>query len=161
MLVLNFGTPLALGDSSVRGCRTSAVSKLVRVATTPRVPAQLKSVGPRVSHFTLSVERTCDEMHRQIRQQPVYIRRVEKTMLSTFRSLMNLRENLERATSRCALELQPGEELETQLPLMITKHDTRMRGTIEVLSAEIRWSGIRSGVYSFVRKSFRSGVAAG
>src|SRR5438046_3817684 len=30
------------------------------------VPAELKPVGLCVSHFTLSVERTCDEMHRQI-----------------------------------------------------------------------------------------------
>jgi hypothetical protein len=118
------------------------------------VPAELKPVGFCVSHFTLSVERTCDEMHRQIAlRQANAARRAEvatymgecalllarvasnlclsddlrRRMLSTFLSLMNLRENLERAAS-CVPELQPSEGAETQLPLMIAKHDHPYEG---------------------------------
>ena len=119
------------------------------------VPAELKPVGFCVSHFTLSVERTCDEMHRQIAlRQANAARRAEvatymgecalllapvvsilrlsdelrRWMLFTFFSLMNLRENLERATSCCVPELQPSEGAETQLPLMIAKHDHPYEG---------------------------------
>ena len=118
------------------------------------VPAELKPVGFCVSHFTLSVERTCDEMHRQIAlRQANAARRAEvatymgecalllarvasnlclsddlrRRMLSTFLSLMNLRENLERAASGVP-ELQLSEGAETQLPLMIAKHDHTYEG---------------------------------
>ncbi len=114
------------------------------------VPAELKPVGLCVSHFTLSVERTCDEMHRQIALRQASVERraevasymgecamllarvasnlclsdeLRRRMLSTFLSLMNLRENLERATSCCLPELQPSEGVEMQLPLMIVKHE--------------------------------------
>ena len=97
------------------------------------VPAELKSVGLCVFHFTFSVEQTCAETHRQIalrgatpeRQAEVAIyiggcalllARVtsnlclsddlKRRILSTFLSLMNLRENLERAASRCTPQLR-------------------------------------------------------
>lgn len=97
------------------------------------VPAELQSVGLCVSHFTLSVEQTCAEMHRQIalrrateeRQAEVAIyigecaqllARVtsnlclsddlKKRILSTFLSLMNLREKLERAANHRVPELR-------------------------------------------------------
>ena len=114
------------------------------------VPAELKPVGLCVSHFTLSVERTCDEMHRQIALRQADVERqaevatymgecasllarvasnlclsddLRRRMLSTFLSLMNLRENLERATSCWVPELQPREGVETQLSLLIAKHE--------------------------------------
>ena len=95
------------------------------------VPVELDSVGLCVSHFTLSVEQTCAEMHRQIalrgataeRQAEVgmyvgdcalLLARVssnlclsdelKRRILCTFLSLMNLRVNLERATSSCVPE---------------------------------------------------------
>ena len=107
-------------------------------------------MGLCVSHFTLSVERTCDEMHRQIALRQADVERqaevatymgecalllarvasnlclsddLRRRMLSTFLSLMNLRENLERATSCWVPELQPREGVETQLSLLIAKHE--------------------------------------
>ena len=88
------------------------------------VPVELDPVGLCVYHFTSSVEHTCSEMHRQIalrgataeRQAEVgtYIGEcslllarvggnlrlsyeLKRRLLCTFLSLMNLRENLERA----------------------------------------------------------------
>lgn len=96
------------------------------------VPAELGSVGLCVSHFTLSVEQACAEIHRQIalrgataeRQAEIAIYLGEcalllarvssnlrlsddlkRRILSTFLSLMNLRENLDRAASRCVSEI--------------------------------------------------------
>jgi hypothetical protein len=90
------------------------------------VPVELDPVGLCVYHFTSSVEQTCSEMHRQIalrgataeRQAEVgmYIGEcslllarvggnlrlsyeLKRRLLCTFLSLMNLRENLERAAS--------------------------------------------------------------
>jgi hypothetical protein len=88
------------------------------------VPPELGSTGLCVYHFTLSVEQTCAEIHRQVvlrgasaerlGEIGVYIRensallagvssdlclsdQLKRRVLSTFLSLMNLRENLERA----------------------------------------------------------------
>ncbi len=97
------------------------------------VPVELGSVGLCVSHFTWSVEQACAEMHRQIalrgataeRQAEIAIYlgqcalllarvtsnlrlsdELKRRILSTFLSLMNLRENLDRAASRSASELR-------------------------------------------------------
>jgi hypothetical protein len=97
------------------------------------VPAELESASLCVFHFTLNVEQTCAEMHRQIalhsataeRQAEVAIYigecalllarltsnlclsdELKRRVLSTFLSLMNLRENLDRAASRSAPELR-------------------------------------------------------
>jgi hypothetical protein len=97
----------------IRGCRAL-------------VPPQLIAERLCVLHFTLSVERTCAETHRQIAlgggtaerraEAAVYIDAsalilarltsslclsdvLKRRILSTFLSLMNLRENLERATN--------------------------------------------------------------
>ena len=48
---------------------------------------------------------------------------LRRRMLSTFLSLMNLRENRERAASCGVPEIQPSEGVETQLPLVIAKHE--------------------------------------
>ena len=48
---------------------------------------------------------------------------LRRRMLSTFLSLMNLPENPERAASCCVPEIQPSEGVETQLPLVIAKHE--------------------------------------
>jgi hypothetical protein len=90
------------------------------------VPPELESVGHCVSHFTLSVEQTCRELHREIvlrgvdaeRQASVasYIREcalllagvssntplsdeLKRRILSSFLCLMNLREKLDRVSS--------------------------------------------------------------
>lgn len=91
------------------------------------VPAELGSTGLCVYHFTMSVEQACAEMHRQVALRGAsserlgeiasYIRentqllagvssnlclsdQLKRRVLSTFLSLMNLRENLERAYRR-------------------------------------------------------------
>jgi hypothetical protein len=95
------------------------------------VPAELGSVGLCVSHFTWSVESTCAEMHRQIAgrvtadlrtavatyigESALLLARVtssrclsddlKKRVLCSFLSLMNLRENLERAARSHTPEL--------------------------------------------------------
>jgi hypothetical protein len=88
------------------------------------VPAELDSVGLCVYHFTWSVEEACAEMHRQVALRKATIERraeiatyvsecalllaqvtsnlclsdgLKKRILCTFLSLMNLKENLERA----------------------------------------------------------------
>jgi hypothetical protein len=88
------------------------------------VPAELDSVGLCVYHFTLSVEEACAEMHRQVALRKATPERcaematymggcalllarltsnlclsdaLKKRILCTFQSLMNLRDNLERA----------------------------------------------------------------
>lgn len=88
------------------------------------VPTELGSVGLCVSHFTWSVENTCAEMHREIALRSVSPERgaevasyigdsalllarvisgrclsddLKKRILCSFVSLMNLRENLDRA----------------------------------------------------------------
>ena len=88
------------------------------------VPQELDSTGLCVSHFTFNVEKACAEMHRQIamsgvsgeRQAEITVYLAEcslllarvasslslsyqlkRRVLSTFLSLMNLRETLERA----------------------------------------------------------------
>src|SRR2546425_5335037 len=97
------------------------------------VPAELDSVGLCVYHFTWSVEEACVEMHRQVAlRKATAERRVEmatyvgecalllarvtsnlclsddlkRRILCTFLSLMNLRENLERAPGGHAPELR-------------------------------------------------------
>jgi hypothetical protein len=99
------------------------------------VPAELDSVGLCVHHFTLSVEEACAEMHRQVALRTATVERCieiasyvsecalllarvtsnlclsddqKRRILCTFLSLMNLRENLERAPS--------GDGLDTRLP---------------------------------------------
>jgi hypothetical protein len=88
------------------------------------VPAELDSVGLCVFHFTWSVEEACAEMHRQVAlrkataerraEMAAYVREcalllacvtsnlclsndLKRRILCTFLSLMNLKENLERA----------------------------------------------------------------
>jgi hypothetical protein len=97
------------------------------------VPVELDPLGLCVYHFTSSVEQTCSEIHRQIalrgataeRQAEVgmYIGEcslllarvssnlclsdeLKRRILCTFLSLMNLRENLERAARSRVPELQ-------------------------------------------------------
>ncbi len=97
------------------------------------VPMELDSVGLCVHHFTWSVEEACAEMHRQVALRKATVeRRVEmatyvsecalllarvssnlclsddlkRRILCTFLSLMNLRENLERAPGGHAPELR-------------------------------------------------------
>src|SRR5208282_5206234 len=87
------------------------------------VPQELDSTGMCVSHFTFKVEKACAEMHRQIAMSGVSDERqaeitvyvgecslllarvassmalsdvLKRRVLSTFLSLMNLRETLER-----------------------------------------------------------------
>jgi hypothetical protein len=95
------------------------------------VPTELGSVGLCVYHFTWSVEEACAEMHRQVAlRKATAERRVEiatyvsqssyllarvtsnlclsddlkRRILCTFLSLMNLKENLERAPLGHALD---------------------------------------------------------
>jgi hypothetical protein len=94
---------------------------------TAQVPQELIAQRLCVLHFTLNVERTCAQLHRQIvldgtsaerkAEAAIYINEstlllarltsnlclsdgLKRRVLSTFLSLMNLRENLERAASR-------------------------------------------------------------
>jgi hypothetical protein len=93
---------------------------------TASVPQELDAVGLCVSHFTFNVEQACAEMHRQLAMRGMSPdRRAEITLyvgehalmlariasslslsdvlkrrvLSTFLSLMNLRETLERSAA--------------------------------------------------------------
>jgi len=97
------------------------------------VPAELDSVGLCVYHFTWSVEEACAEMHRQVALHKATVERraqmatyvsecalllarvtsnlclsddLKRRILCTFLSLMNLRENLERAPGGHAPELR-------------------------------------------------------
>ena len=97
------------------------------------VPTELDSVGLCVYHFTWSVEEACAEMHRQVAlrkataerraEMASYVREcalllarvtsnlclsdaLKRRILCTFLSLMNLRENLERAPGGHAPELR-------------------------------------------------------
>jgi len=97
------------------------------------VPAELDSVGLCVYHFTWSVEEACAEMHRQVAlrkataerraEMATYISEcalllarvtsnlclsddLKRRILCTLLSLMNLRENLERAPSGYASEIR-------------------------------------------------------
>ena len=97
------------------------------------VPAELDSVGLCVYHFTWSVEEACAEMHRQVAlrkttperrsQMGIYIGEcalllarvssnlclsddLKRRVLCTFQSLMNLRDNLERAPGGHVLEMR-------------------------------------------------------
>src|SRR2546426_11525193 len=102
------------------------------------VPAELDSVGLCVYHFTWSVEEACAEMHRQVALHKATVERraematyvsdcalllarvtsnlrlsddLKRRILCTFLSLMNLKENLERAPNGHAPEkrvLAPG-----------------------------------------------------
>jgi hypothetical protein len=94
---------------------------------TAQVPPELIAERLCVLHLTLDIERTCTQMHRQIAlggataerkaEAMIYINQsaqllarltsslclsdaLKRRILSTFLSLMNLRENLERAASR-------------------------------------------------------------
>ena len=94
------------------------------------VPAELGSVGLCVSHFTVSVEKACAEMHREIALYELTAERgtevatyigecaallarlissrclsdeLKKRILCSFVSLMNLRENLDRSANSQAL----------------------------------------------------------
>ena len=96
------------------------------------VPTELDSVGLCVHHFTWSVEEACAEMHRQVALRKATVERraematyvsesalllarvtsnlclsddLKRRILCTFLSLMNLRENLERAPSGHAPEI--------------------------------------------------------
>ena len=108
-------------------------SCICRCETT--VPPELNSVGRCVTHFILSVEQTCAQMHREIvlsgvdaeRQAAVanYIcesaqllarvssnlrltDELKRRILSSFLCLMNLREKLDRACSvRSVTRLSP------------------------------------------------------
>ena len=97
------------------------------------VPKELDSVGLCVCHFTWSVEEACAEMHRQVALRQATIQRraematyvsecalllarvtsnlclsddLKRRILCTFLSLMNLRENLERAPSGAAPDVR-------------------------------------------------------
>jgi hypothetical protein len=97
------------------------------------VPAELDSVGLCVYHFTLSVEESCAEMHRQVALRKATAERraematyisgcalllarvtsnlclsdaLKRRILCTFQSLMNLRDNLERAPGGGVPEVQ-------------------------------------------------------
>jgi len=97
------------------------------------VPPELDSTGLCVSHFTFNVEKACAEMHRQIAMSGVSGERqaeitvyvgecamllarvasslalsdvLKRRVLSTFLSLMNLRETLERAGTSAASPLR-------------------------------------------------------
>ncbi len=97
------------------------------------VPTELDSVGLCVHHFTWSVEEACAEMHRQVALRQATVERraematyisecalllarvasnlclsddLKRRILCTFLSLMNLRENLERAPGGHAPELR-------------------------------------------------------
>jgi len=97
------------------------------------VPTELDSVGLCVYHFTWSVEEACAEMHRQVALRKATVERraematyvsecalllarvtsnlclsddLKRRILCTFLSLMNLRENLERAPSGHAPEIR-------------------------------------------------------
>jgi hypothetical protein len=109
-------------QSCVAGCRAP-------------VPVELVSMGLCVQHFTSSVAKACEEMHREIamhaaspeRQEQVatYIAECaqlmarvfsnlcvsdgqKKRILSTFLSLMNLRDSIDRAERRSVPELPAG-----------------------------------------------------
>ena len=98
------------------------------------VPAELESVGRCVTHFILSVEQTCTQMHREIVLRGVdgerkaavasYIREnaqllarvssnlrlsddLKRRILSSFLCLMNLREKLDRVRSVRLVERRP------------------------------------------------------
>ena len=101
------------------------------------VPAELEAQRMCVSHFTLEVERLCGEMRVEtvrgaaslerrdaitgyIREQGNLLARIatgdarlpdelKARILSTFLTLMNLRENMERAASRAGASLRTGE----------------------------------------------------
>ena len=100
---------------------------------TAPVPSELQSAGLCVYHFTMEVEQTCTQMHRQIAlglatterhaQVATYIGEcslllafvtsnlclsddLKRRVVSTFLSLMNLRENLERASGHRAPALR-------------------------------------------------------
>ena len=97
------------------------------------VPTELDSVGLCVHHFTWSVEEACAEMHRQVALRQATVERraematyisecalllarvasnlclsddLKRRILCTFLSLMNLKENLERAPGGHAPELR-------------------------------------------------------
>ena len=97
------------------------------------VPAELDSVGLCVYHFTWSVEEACAEMHRQVALRKATVERraematyvsecalllarvtsnlclsddLKRRIICTFLSLMNLRENLERAPSGYPSEIR-------------------------------------------------------
>ncbi len=97
------------------------------------VPKELDSVGLCVHHFTWSVEEACAEMHRQVALRKATVERraematylsecalllarvssnlclsddLKRRILCTFLSLMNLRENLERAPGGQVPELR-------------------------------------------------------
>ena len=96
---------------------------------TAAVPTELDSTGLCVSHFTYNVETACAEMHRQIAMRGFSTERhaeitlylaeyslllarvasslslsdiLKRRVLSTFMSLMNLRETLERSSRASA-----------------------------------------------------------
>jgi hypothetical protein len=101
-------------------------SSLCICRCTAQVPPELIAERLCVLHFTQSIERTCTQTHRQIAldgatderkaKAAIYINEsalllarlasnvclsdeLKRRVLSTFLSLMNLRENLERAAS--------------------------------------------------------------
>jgi hypothetical protein len=110
------------------------------------VPTELDSVGLCVYHFTWSVEEACAEMHRQVALRKATIERsaemanyvsqcalllaritsnlclsddLKRRILCTFLSLMNLRENLERAPGGHAPDIRvPAPELFTPPAMM-------------------------------------------
>ena len=112
-------------QACILGCRAS-------------VPAELGTEGLCILHFTLSLERACAEMRRETaagkpsaaRQAEItnYINAsavrlshvatesprlsddIKRRILATFLTLMNLRENLDRAASRYVFEVRAPRE---------------------------------------------------
>jgi hypothetical protein len=102
------------------------------------VPAELATEGLCILHFTLSLERACAEMRRETaagkasaaRQAEItnYLNAsavklshvatgsprlsddMKRRILATFLTLINLRENLDRAASRCVIEVRAPRE---------------------------------------------------
>ena len=126
-------SPLQISHIEIAHMKAADQSHRCMLGCTAPVPPLLVAERLCVLHFTFRVERTCAEWHRQIvLGSPTVERRVEAAafvdqsalllarlasnlrlsdalksrILSTFLSLMNLRENLERVGS-CELGPQP------------------------------------------------------
>ena len=120
-------SPLQISHIEIDHMKAPDQSHRCMLGCTAPVPPQLIAERLCVLHFTFSVERTCAEWHRQIAlgdataerrveaaafidQSALLLARLSSNLclsdglksriLSTFLSLMNLRENLERAESR-------------------------------------------------------------
>jgi hypothetical protein len=130
---VGIGIPVAQKRGKVMGMGNHSEHHLCIPQCKLPVPAELDSVGLCVYHFTWSVEEACAEMHRQVAlhkatverraQMATYISEcalllahvtsslclsddLKRRILCTFLSLMNLRENLERAPGGHAPEIR-------------------------------------------------------